>query len=589
MILLLTLLLPPTIHPFELVPNNGKFLNGHYLYQTSFSNMCETKQDISFTLDTNEMDNLLQNTKTISAKFDEQALKIVTEFKTSNDYKIVGKKRFYLEPTPKTYPQALLICQEKNASIVEASHENINNIITLSKQLQPVQTKVWQSINLDKNVLFTLSNLAIPSTYNNLAIASNLRESSDQTQCVNFVTDPLKFETVDCTDTALTICETHIQPTDIARLTITTSNLKTALSELQHQVYSLKKQTNLLPDIDMKPGLTPYTLFDPALIETSLGLTQLSASTIKTSIIPFTQFINAQTKKLSDFKSALSAKSINFLFSVVEECTHVYNPTDVNIASKVLTKIGKNNSKIILLVNEYDTCKTYPVIRVLPFVKAKGLETNVIFLTDKCVETPESCMSSFCQKDEFKENTCCKSLFNTTTNLCPMLTNLTSFYLQLNQTTYFSSSTPLTLKGNCAPKGNVTRGILTTNPDCEITDIPFLPTTKTFSFSFFGEDGLPVLSLTDSKNSPTLLMLITIISSLVTVVLSTTAMCLYFCKRNPFRQSTPRATTDEIHSGSGNITLTSILKTPRECRHSREVYFSRGSDKSSTNSSDSDD
>ena len=40
------------------------------------------------------------------------------------------------------------------------------------------------------------------------------------------------------------------------------------------------------------------------------------------------------------------------------------------------------------------------------------------------------------------------------------------------------------------------------------------------------------------------------------------------------RQQTSRTTSEERVNGTGNITLTSILKTPRPCHHNKEVYFS---------------
>ena len=487
----LFILLPQAVSSFELVPNNGEFLNGHYAYQVSTSEMCKAKKDISFKVDTKEIDDLLENTIKINEKFTEQVNNIIKDFKTAENYTFIGKRRYFLEKTLQTYPQAILTCRNKKGILVEATNENINNIIALSKNIIPAQTEVWQSINADKNMLFTISAKGIPTKHNNVTITTSLDDVNDQLQCTIFTTNPLKFTTTLCTNTAITICETEVQPEQILLLSILNSNLKTTLLDLKHHVYVFKQQIKYLPESNIT-ATTKYNLFDPNVLETSKGLAELSTSALKENVSPFTEFVNRNIKKLNDFKTTLSQKSIN-VFSVVKECDHVFKKEDTKRENKVLIDIGTKDSTILFQANQFTNCTKHPVIRIIPFIIDKGLETHVIFLKDKCVETPKNCTSTFCVESEYKPSTCCKSIFNTTTNTCPKLNNITNFYFQRNDKIYFSSSTPLKLEGSCAPKDYIRRGIITTNKTCEIRNIPFLNnTTIQGKFSSFQKDGSPV-------------------------------------------------------------------------------------------------
>ena len=570
----LFLLLPQVISSFELVSNNGKFLNGHYVYQVSTSTMCKTKKDISFALDIQEIDDLFDTTTKIHKKFSDQVNKMIEDFKTSNDFAIIGKRRYHLTKTPQTYSQAILTCRDKKGRLVEATNDNIDNIIALSKKITPIQTNIWQSINADKNMLFTISAKGLPTKHNNVEITTTLDDVNDQSQCTIFITDPLKFTTTSCTNTAITICETDVQPSDILHLSILNSNLKSTLLDLKHHIYVFKQQVKLLPKSNVTTT-TKYNLIDPNVLETSKGLAELSSSALTENILTYSQFVSINIKKINDLKTTLSQKSIN-VFSVVKECDHEVKPGDTKQENKVLIGIGTKGSTILYQANEFDNCTKHPVIRVIPFMMEKGLEGNVIFLEDKCVETPKTCLSNFCVEKEYKPSMCCKSVFNTTTNTCPELHNTTNFYFQHDKKIYFSSSMPLKLEGTCAPKDYVKRGILTTDTKCKISNVPFLNNTAIqANFSSFGKDGTPVKNLdkTEIPNPPTWIVVLIIVSLSITGLISILLIFLYVCKKTQ-RQQTQRTTSEERVNGTGNITLTSILKTPRPCHHNKEVYFS---------------
>ena len=584
---------------FKLVPNHGEFLNGHYLYTVTHKNICETRKDISFTIDVKETNDLLEKITAISKKFSQQVTEMITEFRTTTGYKVVDGKRFFVTNTTQTYQKAVLTCRDKKGTIIEANNDNINNTIALTNKTQT--QNIWQSISDDRNDLFTLSHNLLPLKHSGKNVTINLEDINDISQCAIFETNELKFSTIPCTNTALTICQAIIQPSDLSSLTILNSNLKTALSDFKHQVFNLKKQINSLPKTVIEGNQTKYNLFDPTVLEMAKGLTVLSDEEMKSNISPFYQFVRSQTHKLNGFRSSLSQQSIN-IFSIVTECDHVFKENDVKDENKVISFVGKNGSKVLFQINQFNNCTDYPVIRSIPFTKDKGLEGDIIFLPDKCVDIPQNATFKFSAKSELTNNSCCTSLFNTTKNICPEIKNFSSFYFQKNDTIYFSSSTPINLEGSCAPEDNVMRGILTPDSTCSISKVPFFNDSLTLNANFqsFSRDGSPVqeskITKTAHPKLPTWVVLLMSISSSITVLTSIILLCLYICKKT--RRQHRQTTSEERTNGTGNIILTSILKSPK-CRHNREVYtkppkrhhrrevYFSDSDKTTSDSSDS--
>ena len=502
----------------------------HFIKENNPTVICET-QSVTLTKVEikKELDALADKIEKTTDKITTFADTTTKTFTERKKFSTLGGIRLRIGTTTQGYKAAVLDCESDDSVLMKVTNENYKTVKTMITTLTPNNRNIWLPAKPYKIPIYE-DNTKIPTEICNQPTTINFNNLNLESQCAYLNIDSLTFETDVCTAQKQYLCQSRLQPSDIAKIILQKENFLSLQFQYKYTSEKLLYTLKQLPSASEIPT-TQRNFIKQENIEILEGFNSLKTATFKSAVDTLSEYIKNKINSITSYISFIESSEMNLIFATAPAPTTTTTTTTTTISTTdtlsstttsttttttttpittttletTTTNLQKtnnlekepysiiqsttqhNDSTLVIKYRTLTKCSNHKTITLYPIYGTRNnLHKNVTFYQNLCYEVDKSCQNEPCHISQYSFNPCCSNIFNKTTHTCTPENIFPSFY-SLNTTNVVFSGTKTWINDSCGTNTLTYMGHLDlTNNKCSInSDLPFLTYPITANFSKF--------------------------------------------------------------------------------------------------------